>query len=79
MFSSSVVHIIECPLRSMQESQHSRRPTLPMLQKDTAMPFFATRPYVERRLSDATEIFDTDYEADYSDDESPRRSLDSVS
>jgi len=50
-----------------------------MLQKDTAMPFFATRPYVERRLSDATEIFDTDYEADYSDDESPRRSLDSVS
>lgn len=43
------------------------------------MPFFAARPYAERRYSEATEILDTDYEADYSDDESPRRSLDSVS
>lgn len=50
-----------------------------MLQKETAMPFFAARPYAERRYSEATEILDTDYEADYSDDESPRRSLDSVS
>ncbi|KAK2805788.1 hypothetical protein FQN50_006064 [Emmonsiellopsis sp. PD_5] len=51
-----------------------------MLQKSTAnhMSFLSTRSYNSRPLSEATEIFDTDYEAEYSPvDDSPRRSVES--
>ncbi|KKZ66641.1 hypothetical protein EMCG_00204 [[Emmonsia] crescens] len=42
------------------------------------MSFLSTRSYNSRPLSEATEIFDTDYEAEYSPaDDSPRRSVES--
>src|SRR5436190_7070586 len=52
-----------------------------MLQKGSNhLSFLSTRSYNTRPLSEATEIFDTDFEADFSpDDNSPRRSVDSVS
>lgn len=53
-----------------------------MLQKPMTnhMSFLSTRSYNSRPLSEATEIFDTDYEAEYSPaDDSPRRSVESVS
>ncbi|EEH20612.2 hypothetical protein PABG_02843 [Paracoccidioides brasiliensis Pb03] len=41
------------------------------------MSFLSTRSYNSRPLSEATEIFDTDYEAEYSPVDSPRRSVES--
>lgn len=50
-----------------------------MLQKGSNhLSFLSTRSYNSRPLSEATEIYDTDFEADFSpDDNSPRRSVDS--
>ncbi|PGH03947.1 hypothetical protein GX51_03784 [Blastomyces parvus] len=51
-----------------------------MLQKPMAnhMSFLSTRSYNSRPLSEATEIYDTDFEAEYSPiDNSPRRSVES--
>lgn len=53
-----------------------------MLQKSNNhhMSFLTTHSgFNYRPLSEATEILDTDYEAEYSEDESPRRSVESVS
>jgi hypothetical protein len=52
-----------------------------MLQSANKIPIFR-RTSATRPLSDATEILDTDFESDYEDDDpenSPRRSVDSVS
>lgn len=45
-----------------------------MLQKRNDVPLLAMASNSRRRYSEATEIFDTDFEADYSDEDSPRRS-----
>jgi hypothetical protein len=50
-----------------------------MLQKRNDVPLLAMASYSRRRYSEATEIFDTDFEADYSDEDSPRRSDELVS
>ncbi|OAT11874.1 SAM and PH domain-containing protein [Blastomyces gilchristii SLH14081] len=60
--------------------QQRRSLGVQMLQKPMAnhMSFLSTRSYNSRPLSEATEIFDTDYEAEYSPiDNSPRRSVES--
>jgi hypothetical protein len=72
---------------SPQASEYSHYPHrsaagVQMLQKSNKnhLSFLSTRSYNSRPLSEATEILDTDFEAEFSpDDNSPRRSVDSVS
>ena len=62
-------------------SSASRRTEEEMFQKGLNRPFFSSRTATSRPLSEATEMYDTDFEEDMSDIEeySGRRSEESVS
>lgn len=49
-----------------------------MLQKRNDASLLAMASYGRKRYSEATEIFDTDFEADYSDEESSTRRSDEL-
>lgn len=67
--------------RVQEMTYHLPHAGVQMLQKSTNSIVLLPRrsSFNSRPLSEATEILDTDFEAEFSDIESPRRSVDSVS
>ncbi|KAL1961557.1 hypothetical protein VTN77DRAFT_1619 [Rasamsonia byssochlamydoides] len=56
------------------DSHYSRQPAVNTAHKRHDVSASSMPTYSRRRYSEATEFYDTDFEADFTDDESPRRS-----
>lgn len=69
--------MLTCPI---QDSLRYRRGHVPAsLNVKNTKKFFPAIALEQKRISEATAFYDTEYEADESDEESLRKSLDSVS